>query len=128
MSSTRVIFHEQNTTTVKELASEHKTTGVSQLEQHVIAALRNIYDPELPVNIYDLGLIYNIDINDHSEVLVRMTLTAPGCPVAGSLPAKVECAIKTVEGVSDAHVELVWDPPWSQDNMSDEAKLTLGLF
>lgn len=127
MSSTRVIFHKQNTVTA-EVASEQETTEVIQLEQHVIAALRNIYDPELPVNIYDLGLIYNIDINDHSEVFVRMTLTAPGCPVAGSLPAEVECSIKAVEGVNDAHIELVWDPPWNQDNMSDEAKLTLGLF
>lgn len=127
MSSTRVIFRKQNTVTA-EATSEQETTGVSQLKQHVIAALRNIYDPELPVNIYELGLIYNIDINDHSEVFVRMTLTAPGCPVAGSLPAEVECTIKAVEGVNDAHVELVWDPPWNQDNMSDEAKLTLGLF
>lgn len=127
MSSTRVIFRKQNTVTA-EATSEQETTGVSQLKQHVIAALRNIYDPELPVNIYELGLIYNIDINDHSEVFVRMTLTAPGCPVAGSLPAEVECSIKAVEGVNDAHVELVWDPPWNQDNMSDEAKLTLGLF
>jgi len=98
------------------------------LQQRVIAAMRTVYDPEISVNIYDLGLIYDVQINDQAEVFVAMTLTAPGCPVAGILPAQVECAIKAVRGVSDAHVELVWDPPWSQDCMSDEARLTLGLF
>jgi len=98
------------------------------LEQRVIAAMRTVYDPEIPVNIYDLGLIYDIQISEQAEVFVKMTLTAPGCPVAGILPGQVESAIRAVEGVSDACVELVWDPPWSQDCMSDEAKLTLGLF
>jgi FeS assembly SUF system protein len=98
------------------------------LEQRIIAAIRTIYDPEISVNIYDLGLIYDIQINPQNEVHVDMTLTAAACPVAGSLPGQVECTIKAVEGVSDAHVELVWDPPWSQENMSDEAKLALGLL
>jgi FeS assembly SUF system protein len=98
------------------------------LEQRVIAAMRTVYDPEISVNIYDLGLIYDIQITEQAEVFVKMTLTAPGCPVAGILPDQVGCAIRAVEGVSDARVELVWDPPWSQDCMSDEAKLTLGLF
>ncbi len=98
------------------------------LEQRVIAAMRTVYDPEISVNIYDLGLIYDIQISEQAEVFVKMTLTAPGCPVAGILPGQVESAIREVPGVSDAHVELVWDPPWSQDCMSDEAKLTLGLF
>jgi FeS assembly SUF system protein len=98
------------------------------LEQRVIAAMRTVYDPEISVNIYDLGLIYDIQIGQQAGVFVKMTLTAPGCPVAGILPAQVESAIRAVDGVSDARVELVWDPPWSQDCMSDEARLTLGLF
>jgi FeS assembly SUF system protein len=102
--------------------------GDGTLEEHVIAALRTVYDPEISVNIYDLGLIYEVQISAHAEVFVKMTLTAPGCPVAGSLPGQVEAAIRAVAGVSDARVELVWDPPWSSARMSDEAKLTLGLF
>lgn len=100
----------------------------ASLKERVIAAMRTVYDPEISVNIYDLGLIYEIDINPQSEVFVKMTLTAPACPVAGILPGQVEAAIKSVDGVSDARVELVWDPPWSQERMTDEAKLTLGLY
>lgn len=100
----------------------------ASLEQRVIAAMRTVYDPEISVNIYDLGLIYDIQISEQTEVFVKMTLTAPGCPVAGILPGQVESAIRDIPGVSDANVELVWDPPWSQDCMNDEAKLTLGLF
>ncbi|MBI3188216.1 MAG: SUF system Fe-S cluster assembly protein [Gammaproteobacteria bacterium] len=98
------------------------------LEQQVIAAIRRVYDPEIPLNVYDLGLIYDLQINDQKEVAIKMTLTAPGCPVAGILPGQVADAVRAVEGISDAQVELVWDPPWNQDRMSDEAKLTLGLF
>jgi len=98
------------------------------LEQRVIAAMRTVYDPEIPLNIYDLGLIYDLKINARNHVFVEMTLTAPGCPVAGILPGQVESAIRAVPGVSDACVQLVWDPPWSQDCMSDAAKLTLGLL
>jgi FeS assembly SUF system protein len=98
------------------------------LEERVIAAMRSVYDPEIPVNIYDLGLIYALRIDDNGAVSVQMTLTAPGCPVAGILPKQVEDAIKAVPGVSEARVELVWDPPWTQERMSDEARLTLGLF
>ena len=98
------------------------------LESRIIAAIRTVYDPEIPVNIYDLGLIYGLDIDADAAVSVRMTLTAPGCPVAGILPDQVASAVRAVDGVTDAHVELVWDPPWSQDCMSDEARLTLGLF
>ena len=100
----------------------------SSLEEYVIAAMRSVHDPEISVNIYDLGLIYNIDINDQNEVFVDMTLTAPACPVAGILPGQVEDAIKSVEDVSDAHVELVWDPPWDRERISDEGKLAMGLF
>ena len=108
-----------------------KTVAVApdaSLKERIIAAIRTIYDPEISVNIYDLGLIYDIDINSKSEVYVKMTLTAPACPVAGILPGQVETVIKSVDGVSDARVELVWDPPWSQENMTDEARLTLGLY
>lgn len=102
--------------------------GDASLKERVIAAMRSVYDPEISVNIYDLGLIYKMDITPQAEVLVKMTLTAPACPVAGILPGQVEAAIKSVEGVSDAHVELVWDPPWTQERMTDEARLTLGLY
>lgn len=100
----------------------------ASLEDKVIAAIQGIYDPEIPVNIYDLGLIYTIAINEKAEVSVTMTLTAPACPVAGTLPGQVENTINAIEGVADANVELVWDPPWHKELMTDEARLTLGLF
>ena len=94
----------------------------------VIEGLKQIYDPEIPVNIYDLGLIYAVEVDDAAVVEVRMTLTTPGCPVAQTFPGTVEQAIRNVDGVSAAHVELVWDPPWCPDNLSDEVKLQLGLL
>ena len=94
----------------------------------IIEALRTVYDPEIPVNIYDLGLIYDAKINDDFFVNVSMTLTAPGCPVAETFPGFVENAVKGVVGVSDALVELTFDPPWTMDNMSEEAKLELGMI
>lgn len=97
------------------------------LRDRIIAALRNIYDPELPVNIYDLGLIYDIAIKGR-DVDVVMTLTSPNCPVAGSMPGQVECAIKILEDVDNVCVELTWDPPWDSNRLSDEVKLTLGLL
>ncbi len=97
------------------------------LPEKIIAALRNIYDPELPVNIYDLGLIYQISI-DGRDVDVVMTLTSPNCPVAGSMPAQVECAIKAFDEVDNVCVELTWDPPWDSNQLSDEVRLTLGLL
>lgn len=102
-------------------------TGYDSLEEKVVAALRAVYDPEIPLNIYDLGLIYGIDI-DGGQVAIRMTLTAPNCPVAGSMPDAVARAVEAVDGIDSATVELVWDPPWTRDNMSDEAKLELGLL
>lgn len=128
MSITRALFQKTKMALTKKSAPKEKASNASSLEQNIIMALKNIYDPEIPVNIYDLGLIYNIDIKNHSDVFIRMTLTAPGCPVASSIVANVEGAIKALDDVSDAHVELVWDPPWNQDDMSDEAKLALGLF
>lgn len=97
------------------------------LYEAVIAALRDIFDPEIPVNIYDLGLIYNVEI-DEGHVMVTMTLTTPHCPVAESMPAEVELRVGAVPGVGDAEVNLVWDPPWSPANMSDEARLELGML
>lgn len=105
---------------------EHVSDAV--FEQQIIDALRGVYDPEIPVNIYDLGLIYDVDISDDRKVSVQMTLTTPGCPVAQTFPATVECAVKCVEGVEDATVELVWDPPWTKDRMSEDALLSLGLL
>ncbi|MDR9435925.1 MAG: SUF system Fe-S cluster assembly protein [Thiohalophilus sp.] len=98
------------------------------LEERIIEALKTVYDPEIPVNIYELGLIYNVNVDPDNKVFVTMTLTTPGCPVAGSMPGQVERTVKSVEGVSDAEVELVWDPPWTIDRMSDEARLTLGML
>ena len=98
------------------------------LEGKVIEALRQIYDPEIPVNIYDLGLIYEIDVKDDDSVKVKMTLTAPACPVAGTLPGEVETKVNAVPDVKAAEVELVWDPPWSRDRMSEAALLQLGMF
>lgn len=96
--------------------------------EQVIDALRGVYDPEIPVNIYDLGLIYDVDISDDRKVSIQMTLTTPGCPVAQTFPGTVECAVRCVEGVEDATVELVWDPPWTKDRMSEDALLSLGLL
>jgi FeS assembly SUF system protein len=100
----------------------------TDVRTRIIEALRSVYDPEIPVNIYDLGLVYGIEIADQGRVDIKMTLTAPACPVAGTLPGEVEAVVRQVPGVSEASVELVWDPPWSQERMSDEAKLTLGLL
>lgn len=97
------------------------------LKERVIGALRKVHDPEIPVNIYDLGLVYDVTVNDDSAVSIRMTLTAPNCPVAGSLPGEVRSKVEAVEGVSGANVELVFDPPWDQSKMSDAAKLELGF-
>jgi len=99
---------------------------MSELENRIIGALKTCYDPEIPVNIYDLGLIYELKV-DGGAVLVRMTLTAPNCPVAGSLPGEVEYKIRAVPGVSDVKVELVWDPPWDRSRLSKAAMLQLGL-
>jgi FeS assembly SUF system protein len=99
------------------------------LEGRVIAALRTVYDPEMPVNIYDLGLIYDLDVDEpKGAVQIRMTLTAPGCPVAQTFPGTVEGAVKGVQGVYAARVELVWDPPWSRDRMSEAARLEMGMI
>jgi FeS assembly SUF system protein len=103
-------------------------TETQSLQEQVIAALRTCYDPEIPVNIYDLGLVYEVRLNPDNSVYVKMTLTAPNCPVAGSLPELVRQRVAAVPGVTDAQVELTFDPPWSPNNMSDLVKLQLGLL
>lgn len=99
-----------------------------ELREPIIAALRTVHDPEIPINIYDLGLIYTINIAGNGDVAIDMTLTAPACPVAGMMPVMVREAVQKVEGVGEVKVELVWDPPWSQEKMTDEARLQLGLM
>ena len=101
---------------------------VGALQDQVIAALRTCFDPEIPVNIHELGLIYGIDIEPSGTVTVHMTLTSPACPVAGSLPGEVQAKIAALPGVTAARVDLVWDPPWTPERMSEAAKLQLGFF
>ena len=97
------------------------------LKEKIIKEIKKIYDPEIPVNIFELGLIYKIEINENSKVKVEMTLTSPNCPVAESLPNSVKSNILNIEGVSDVELKLVWDPPWTKDKMSESAKLELNL-
>lgn len=98
------------------------------LKESVIAGLKTVFDPEIPVNIFDLGLIYDVAIDEHQHVHIQMTLTSPGCPVAQTFPGTVEQAVNQVEGVSDCTVELVWEPTWTQERMSEVARLELGMF
>jgi FeS assembly SUF system protein len=99
-----------------------------ELQERVIEALKSIYDPEIPVDIYELGLIYDVDISEDGDAVVTMTLTTPHCPVAESMPAEVELRVLSVPGIRDAEVKLVWDPPWDPSKMSDEARLELGML
>ena len=98
------------------------------LDQKVIEVLKTCFDPEIPVNIYELGLIYNIDIDPTDSVHVKMTLTSPMCPVAGTLPPSVEAKVRNVDGVNDAKVEVTWDPPWTPEKMSEAAKVSLNMM
>ncbi|WP_299881980.1 SUF system Fe-S cluster assembly protein [uncultured Sulfitobacter sp.] len=98
------------------------------LYEQIVEACRSVYDPEIPVNIYELGLIYTIDINAENAVDIKMSLTAPGCPVAGEMPGWVADAVEPLPGVKQVNVELVWEPPWGMDMMSDEARLELGFM
>ena len=100
---------------------------MSELKEKIVSEIKKIYDPEIPVNIYELGLIYKIEIDDKNNVEVEMTLTSPNCPVAESLPKMVKDNILSVEGVSDVDLKLVWNPPWTKDKMSEAAKLELNL-
>jgi FeS assembly SUF system protein len=109
----------------------HRTMDITErneLQNKVIAVLKTIYDPEIPVDIYELGLVYNIGINDDRSVTIMMTLTSPSCPVAETLPPDVENKVATVEGVNGCKVEITWDPPWDKSMMSEEAQLELGFL
>ena len=112
------------------MTEQHTTTDAdpNQIEQQVVEVLKGIFDPEIPVNIHELGLIYEIKVEPEGVVNIRMTLTSPACPVAGSLPPEIEQKVKEVAGVSDAKVEVVWDPTWGPNMMSDAAKLQLGMM
>lgn len=121
-----IVPHETSGEPVDEAKLRQRSP--EELGPDIVDALRTVYDPEIPVNIYDLGLIYGFEVDDNYFVDVTMTLTAPGCPVAETFPGIVENAVKSVIGVSDAQVELVFDPPWTMDNMSEEAKLELGML
>jgi len=101
---------------------------LEQLTADIVAALKTVYDPEIPADIYELGLIYKIDVDDDRNVAVEMTLTAPGCPVAGEMPQWVENAVASVPGVGQVSVKLTFEPPWEQSRMSDEARLALNMF
>ena len=107
---------------------EETKTPESTLEEKIIEAIQTCYDPEIPVNIYELGLIYDINVADDGAVDIKMTLTSPACPAAGSLPPEVEMKVGTVEGVSSAKVEVVWEPTWTPEKMTEAARLQLGMF
>lgn len=100
----------------------------TELDQKVIEVLKTCFDPEIPVNIYELGLIYEVKIDPSENVHIKMTLTSPMCPVAGTLPPNVEAKVRNIEGVNDAAVEVTWEPPWGPDKMSEEARLSLNMF
>lgn len=122
-----------SSSTFAESWDEPKESALSQgeldkLTDDLITALKTVFDPEIPVDIYELGLIYKVDVSDDKEVLIDMTLTAPGCPVAGEMPGWVEDAVMTVPGIKSARASLVFDPPWDPSKMSDEAKLALNMF
>src|SRR5437763_16061829 len=111
------------TETIQPRAASKSPVSTIVCEGNIIEALRTVYDPEIPVNTYELGLVYDVNVDPSGSIGVRMTLTSPACPVAGILPTWVEDKVKTVEGVTDVKVEVVWDPPWSPEMMSEEAKL-----
>jgi nitrogen fixation NifU-like protein len=118
-------LHQSQGTVTTETGTEERTP--EQIRTDVIDALRSIYDPEIPVDIYELGLVYDVSIDDSGAVQIRMTLTSPMCPVAGSLPPEVEAKVSAVPGVSSAGVDLVWDPPWNPSMMSEAARIELGM-
>ena len=112
----------EGTPLIKPSSTDHP------LHEAIVDACRTVFDPEIPVNIYDLGLIYKVDVGADGVAEVEMTLTTPGCPVAQTFPGEVEAKVRAVPGVHAAHVELVWEPPWCVDNMTDDVKLELGLL
>jgi FeS assembly SUF system protein len=126
---------DEKLTTAAEPAQAKPTPGSSippeeleQLTADIVAALKTVYDPEIPADIYELGLIYKIDVDDERNIAIEMTLTTPGCPVAGEMPGWVENAVSSVAGVGRVTVTLTFDPPWDKERMSDEARLLLGMY
>ena len=119
---------EQVTEQPKEVTEPAEKTDKAELNNAVVEALKSVYDPEIPVNIYELGLIYSVNIDDSGKVEIEMTLTSPACPVAGTLPPEVEGKVRSIPGVSECVVKVVWDPPWGMNMMSEEAKLQLNLY
>jgi len=130
---------QRETTSQNLLAVEEKTADgatvsaipadeLARLTDDLIGAIKTVYDPEIPVDIYELGLIYRIDVSDDRDVVVDMTLTAPGCPVAGEMPGWVADAVRSVEGIGDVEVNLVFDPPWDPGRMTDEARVALNMY
>jgi FeS assembly SUF system protein len=116
---------------VREETTEHSAIPAEELARltdDIVAALKTVYDPEIPVDIYELGLVYKVDIEDNRDVAIDMTLTAPGCPVAGEMPGWVENAVGSVPGVGGVKVSMVFDPPWDQSRMSDEARAALNMW
>jgi FeS assembly SUF system protein len=118
---------------MSDAASQAETSALSPEEldaftSKLVAALKTVYDPEIPVDIYELGLIYKVDVSDKKDVAVDMTLTAPNCPVAGEMPGNVKAALEQVEGIGEVTVNMTFDPPWTPDRMSEEAKLELNMF
>jgi FeS assembly SUF system protein len=109
-------------------ASALPPAELARLTDDIVAALKTVYDPEIPADIYELGLVYKVDIEDDRTVKIDMTLTAPGCPVAGEMPGWVQNAVGAVEGVSDVEVNMVFDPPWTPDRMSEEARVAVGWY
>jgi FeS assembly SUF system protein len=122
---------ESTTELVRPVAAPGAALGQDELDRltdTIVAALKTVYDPEIPADIYELGLIYKVDIDDDRNVTVDMTLTSPGCPVAGEMPAWVQNAVGAVEGVANVEVNLTFDPPWDMSRMSEEARVALGMF
>jgi FeS assembly SUF system protein len=112
----------------RDRAASADPGATERLREAIVAVLKTCYDPEIPVDIYELGLVYDVDVDAAGHASVRMTLTSPACPVAGSLPGEVEQKVRAVPGVTRVTVDLVWDPPWNQDMMSEAARLRLGFF
>ncbi len=126
MSETEVVENAIPVNTMNHRSNQ--LSGFVELHDRVVDALKKIFDPEIPVNIYDLGLIYTVDIDPNANVSIEMTLTAPGCPVAQTFPGMIESEINMVEGINGTSVEVVWDPPWTQERMTEAARLELGFF
>jgi FeS assembly SUF system protein len=128
IEAAQTIAHTTQAAQLTTMTEAAKKIDKEELEQQIIGALKTVYDPEIPVNIYDLGLIYDLYIDDQGQVDLLMTLTAPGCPVAGSMPGWVQAAVESVPGVESCTVELAWEPPWTPELMSMRAKLELNMI